>query len=213
MGTQYELGILEEQRFYAEHGIETRIGITPASGQETWRPFHKIEVSDLGRIRGVRGKILKLNKDKSGYPITRVRVNGVKKPFTVHSIVMAAFVGERPIDPNTGAAQFINHIDGCKTNNTLTNLEYCTASANVRHAVRMKLKTGRRGSHHPKSKLRENDVHAIRDYLRIGWPGTQIARKFDISSDLVYRIRDGKAWAWLAPNGPGMSHMSDEPNP
>ncbi len=54
----------------------------------------------------------------------------------VHSLVADRFIGPRP----TGAD--INHKDGDKTNNCVTNLEYCTRAENMRHAVAMGLSRG-----------------------------------------------------------------------
>jgi hypothetical protein len=54
----------------------------------------------------------------------------------VHRIVAVAFV------PNLDAVNktYVNHIDGCRTNNRADNLEWVTPSGNVRHAVDTGLK-------------------------------------------------------------------------
>ncbi len=61
--------------------------------------------------------------------------NNKRSHHSVHGLVMLAFVGER------NGLQ-INHIDRDKTNNKLSNLEYCTASYNMQHAYA----TGRPGT-------------------------------------------------------------------
>ncbi|WP_372494047.1 HNH endonuclease signature motif containing protein [Mycolicibacterium neoaurum] len=65
-------------------------------------------------------------------------MGGRKRAVEVHRLVASYFVR-----PFTG--EQVNHIDGDKTNNLHSNLEWCTASQNVRHALRTKpRKTPRR---------------------------------------------------------------------
>ncbi len=50
------------------------------------------------------------------------------KTHHVHRLIMAAFHGESKLQ--------VNHMDMDKTNNHITNLEYCTESENQRHRYR-----------------------------------------------------------------------------
>lgn len=56
-------------------------------------------------------------------------INNTKKTFRVHRLVMMAF---NPIDNMENLE--VNHIDGNKANNKLSNLEWCTTSENQKHA-------------------------------------------------------------------------------
>lgn len=127
--------------------------MNPENLIEEWRPiqgFEKdFEISSFGRIKRLASNTLKLNRSKlgnvfwhntkvaekilkpsllrSGYLVLRTQVNGVKVAFRIHQEVAKAFI------PNDKNAPIVNHIDGCKTNNHCSNLEWCTFSENAHH--------------------------------------------------------------------------------
>ena len=69
-------------------------------------------------------KALKLYKTGMGY----YQVSHQQELFYVHRIVAGAFI------PNPMSKPFVNHIDGNKLNNDISNLEWVTASENTQHA-------------------------------------------------------------------------------
>lgn len=96
------------------------------------------EVSDKGRIRSVarrdrRGQLRKskILKPNGRYLGASCSIYG-GRPFrlVVHTEVMKAFVGERP------EGMVVNHINGNKHDNRLSNLEYTTPKGNNEHALR-----------------------------------------------------------------------------
>lgn len=102
------------------------------------------QVSNLGRVRSLdthdrlgrlrRGRVLKDSNNGTGYRMVNLKHDGKQRMRTVHRLVMETFV------PNNDDLE-INHIDGDKSNNTLVNLEWCTRSENVTHAVKLGLHT------------------------------------------------------------------------
>ena len=93
--------------------------------KESWQPVQGLDtyVSDLGRVRGPRESVHV--KQSRGYQQVGIWDGKRSATYLVHRLVMAAFVGP--------SSQEINHKDD-KTNNRLSNLEYCS-SENVHHAV------------------------------------------------------------------------------
>jgi len=85
-----------------------------------------------GRIKsnGIRKVFLKGYDVGSGYD--SVKLNG--KNFYRHKVIAECFLGERP----TGYT--INHIDGNKLNNDVSNLEYISRKENYKHALDNNLK-------------------------------------------------------------------------
>jgi hypothetical protein len=71
---------------------------------------------------------------RDGYFYVRLTLNGTPKNYRVHRLLTQAFI------PNPNNRPRINHEDGDKTNNKLTNLEWCMASDNLRHAYKLGLK-------------------------------------------------------------------------
>lgn len=84
------------------------------------------EVSNLGNVRKKStGQLLRtsLNR-KGGYE--RVAMNGTHK--YVHRLVADSFYD------GDHSNMDVNHIDGDKHNNKLSNLEWCTRQENIKHA-------------------------------------------------------------------------------
>lgn len=87
------------------------------------------QVSDLGRVRSLkfgRVKVLRAYKNRYGYLKVFLSKDGKRRNIYVHRLVASAFIENDNIF-NTE----VNHIDECKQNNRVSNLEYCDRSYNV----------------------------------------------------------------------------------
>ena len=100
---------------------------------EKWKDIDGYEgmyqVSDLGRVRSLKyGKVrvLRPGKNHKGYLQVSLCKDGKQESFYVHRLVAEAFVHNNNIF-NTE----VNHIDECKQNNKVSNLEYCDRSYNL----------------------------------------------------------------------------------
>lgn len=103
------------------------------------------QVSNQGSVRGldryvnavygkklIKGIALSQSNIK-GYRSVILTKNGECKTFLVHRLVLTAFV-PNPENKPTG-----NHIDGVKTNNYVSNLEWATDLENIRHGWKLGL--------------------------------------------------------------------------
>jgi hypothetical protein len=103
--------------------------------------FSDYEASSEGEIRNKETEqIVKPHKIRNGY--LTLKLYKEHKPYTrmVHRLVAATFMGESDLE--------VNHIDGNKTNNRISNLEYVSRSENIKHAYAI----GLIPAHAPKDK-------------------------------------------------------------
>lgn len=87
-----------------------------------------------GRKDNRNGKKLKPSKDKYGYLRVVITNNGKRKTYLVHRLVARAFLK----DYNNELQ--VNHKDGNKINNNLSNIEMVTLQENIRHSIEYGLK-------------------------------------------------------------------------
>lgn len=91
----------------------------------------KYKVSPNGIVSS-KHRIMKGCIDSQGYLCYTMRNhNGIRRRELGHRLVAISFI------PNPDNKDQVNHIDGNKLNNDITNLEWCTQSENMIHAYRV----------------------------------------------------------------------------
>jgi ribosomal protein L22 len=102
---------------------------------EIWKPiegYEDYEVSSFGRVKSFKskknivGRILKPNLVK-GYFVVGLCKDKKEKKASIHQLVAAAFLNYKYDRVNS----VVNHIDGNKTNNNISNLEVVTQRKNL----------------------------------------------------------------------------------
>ena len=175
------------------------------SEEEVWKAVEShaglLEVSNLGRVRTLdsyrsgrgtkpepqlrRGKILSPFISKNGYPTIAPKFGDTRKKMLVHRLVATAFV-KGHFDGAT-----VNHMDGNKTNNAATNLEWTTRAENTAHQWRIGL-VDIRGERHPSAKITDEQVREIRRRRAGGELQRVLAAEFGVSRKLISQIALGK---------------------
>lgn len=102
---------------------------------EEWAPIPEFEgyyeASDVGRIKNAwTGKVIKQGTNRKGYKTVSLKVLDQKCTREVHRLVASAFIDGDHVGMD------VHHKDSNKTNNRLSNLEYCTRKENIRHAIK-----------------------------------------------------------------------------
>ena len=91
----------------------------------------KYEVNNVGDVRNIKtGKMLNKIVDKKGYVRYTLRCDDKCVSRFAHRLVAEAFI------PNPDNLPQINHKDEVKTNNEVSNLEWCTQSYNNHYGTR-----------------------------------------------------------------------------
>lgn len=99
------------------------------------------EVNEFGEVyscertasdgRHLQRKKLKGGSFSNGYKFVCLRKDGLNRNHSIHRLVAEAFI------PNPLNLSDVNHKDGNKQNNCVENLEWCSRSENLAHAVKI----------------------------------------------------------------------------
>lgn len=143
-------------------------------------------INRLGQLMSFRksklGKILKQSDDGKGYPQVTLATSGKHKSVRVHRLMAKQFL-------NFNRNMQVNHIDGDKTNNHITNLEMVTMEKNMSHASKNGLIPT--GEDHHMSKITKEIVLDIRSSSE---SPAEIGRKYNLNRSHVHSIRNRKIW-------------------
>lgn len=123
---------------------------------EVRRVRAKVKNNNNGSTRLAGGKVLSQKTKKNGYKEVGLYIEPQKGVMKyVHRLMYETFVGEIPLGYE------INHIDGNKSNNLLSNLELVTPSENRLHSWHVlgkKTLTATKGEKHFRAKVSEDFV-------------------------------------------------------
>lgn len=181
---------------------------------ENWKDIDgfSYQVSNFGRIKSLgryipyvdsrTGKecqrwaaerVLKTSVGTSGYETVHIYTDEPKR----HTIMVHRLVAEYFI-PCVEGKDFVNHKDGDKLFNQVSNLEWVTRSENILHALDAGL-LHRRGEDSNFAKLSEREVKEIislRKFNPKKFTCNHIAKKYDISEKYVSYLSSRKSYRW-----------------
>lgn len=152
--------------------------------------FPNYDITQDGRVFSLNYNNTKEKKElvnkvnNSGYAVVGITNSKGKRQFIgVHRLVAKAYIkGDDSLD--------VNHIDGVKLNNNVSNLEWCTKQENIRHSFDTGLNKGHKsnvngnyqGEDVIHSKLTEEDVLSIRERYSKGESVINLAKEYGLSS-------------------------------
>ena len=99
--------------------------------RDTYIYGEQYQVSNIGTVRNkITGHIIKSHRDKKGYLRVSLSKNNRQVTVKVHRAVAIAFI------ENPNNLPQVNHKDGNKENNTVSNLEWVSNYENMQHAIK-----------------------------------------------------------------------------
>ena len=130
---------------------------------------------------------------QTGYKMYSLWANNIGTSFTAHRLVATAFI------PNEANAPVVNHIDGNKLNNSLSNLEWATGAENARHAIKTGLCDERRKAQEVPIIQLDNDGNVLAEHVSIHEAGRSTGIAFQNISKVLRGLRPragGYVWEY-----------------
>lgn len=150
--------------------------------------FSSFRVNSKGEVMNERGMVLRDHNDNGYRKISLKGDDGVRRGVNVHRLVVLAHLGPIP------KGMWVNHLNGVRTDNRLSNLEVVTPSDNHIHARDVLKRKYIRGSEMGRSKLTEEGVEAVRLLSGMGWSQRKLASAFGVSQPCVSNILNELSW-------------------
>lgn len=174
--------------------------------QEIWLPVpgfeSTYEVSNLGVIRSLdrrvanrwgtsrptSGTIKAHSKNSQGYHAVHFYASSKCTKEYVHRVVAKVFV------PNPLGLPQVNHIDGDKSHNAASNLEWCSGIENCAHARDTNLYQAARGEQIGGAVLTESAVIEIRALAASGFMHKELAARFGVGRKAITKVVNRQRW-------------------
>lgn len=131
-----------------------------------------------GIIYGTRGQELIPCKTHNGY--YTVTVNNKRQK--VHRLILMTAT------QSNGEGLQVNHKDGNKANNKLSNLEWVSAKENTTHAEINNLRSHKPSKIRKDRKLTDEEVLIIKKYIELGWTTNQIKEVCPKANPKIYML-------------------------
>lgn len=174
---------------------------------EQWKDIPEwsgYQVSNCGSVRSYRkgGKLgaylTKTPKLKTigisvwGYPEVRLWLNQDTKKFRIHRLVASVFI------PNPSNLPEVNHKNGNKLDNSVSNLEWVSRSKNMTHLYQELKSPTMRGEKNGHARLSSSQVRKIKEKWLTGQFRQQdIANQYAVSRTTINAIVNGYNWKHL----------------
>ena len=150
------------------------------------KDFPAYSVSTSGAVTNTKtGRTLRPELTQNGYYRVTLCCDGGKKRFLLHRLVAILYIENAENKP------CVNHIDGDKANNSVSNLEWCTFSENERHSYGELGKVVPNGIDHYNAKLTDDQCRRAVILRRSGFSCRKIAAILGVSHQHISEITRG----------------------
>ena len=147
--------------------------------------YPNYSIDEFGNVFNKDGKRLKPQKNHKGYfRVYLYDSNHIRKCFLIHRLVAQAFI------PNPNDLPGVNHKDTDKKNNAVSNLEWCSGSENIKHAIK-------KGVHYIPHKLTSEQTEFIRTNYKPRdkkYGRKALAKRFNVTIYAIDGIIYGRTW-------------------
>lgn len=150
------------------------------------RSLPRIGIDSIGRRKFYHGRTLKPQNVGRGYLKILLTSGQRREQHLVHRLVACAFIANPENKPQ------VNHIDGDKTNNHVSNLEWVTQSENMLHGNLIGIRRDRGASNGNALLTTEQSVEIRQN--NDGLTQQQLADMFGVSRTTISRIQNGKRY-------------------
>jgi hypothetical protein len=101
------------------------------SSIDIYPEYEEFLASSLGKLKRIATGFITSGFKRGGYLSVKIvnKSSGQHVVKQMHELIMGCFYGRQN-------EKLVNHIDGVKDNNCISNLEYVTASENTKHAIK-----------------------------------------------------------------------------
>lgn len=140
-----------------------------------WRDTKYFVSENAEIVNKETNRILKQVDNRRGYLKIKLTHKGIQNSYFVHRIVAETYLGANALD--------INHIDGNRYNNRLSNLEYVNDSQNQVHSFKLGLR---------KYKLNSTDHEKILALYSNGTRQCELARIYNVTTSHISNIVNRK---------------------
>ena len=164
--------------------------------KEKWKPvkgYNGYFISTHGRVYSFKFVRYLIPAVSRGYRRYVLFCDDKPSSLLAHRLVAIHFI------PNPENKPQVNHKNCIKSDNIVSNLEWCTAYENTKHAIINGIHGEIiRGSRHHKTKLTDKDVLMIRESGRTKkFKGVELAKMFNVLPQAISKILRRETWVHI----------------
>lgn len=147
-------------------------------------------VFENGDVRNKHNKLLSSHDNGKGYLIVSLQLNGKRTSKAVHRLIAECFI------PNPDNLSNVDHIDGNRQNNVISNLRWVTHGENIGHSYYLSNRSAT-GEDNARCETTEQEVREICKLLEQGYKANQV-RDLGFDYGRVRAIKRRQNWTHIS---------------